>query len=116
LGIDYAVTEDDFNGAPVVPGFADDGEFWACVARLPGGKTPLATDLPSPNTKLARLWRVVRRLNGATMGPRLLLTELQVPRPDTPQPECAISGGSKTRYEREHQWTRENTSVRASSR
>lgn len=39
LGIDYAVTEDDFDGAPVVPGFTGDGDFWACVARLSGGKT-----------------------------------------------------------------------------
>jgi hypothetical protein len=27
LAIDFAITEDNFDGAPVVPGFAGDGDF-----------------------------------------------------------------------------------------
>lgn len=40
LIIEYAETADDaFDGSPMVPGFTDDAIFWACVARLPGGRT-----------------------------------------------------------------------------
>ncbi len=38
LRIDYVVT-DDFDGTPVLPGFANDGIFWGLVARLSGGRT-----------------------------------------------------------------------------
>jgi hypothetical protein len=40
LRIAHCVTRDDvFDGGPVVPGYADDGIFWGCVGRLPGGTT-----------------------------------------------------------------------------
>jgi len=40
LVIEYAETNDDpIDHRPVVPGFTDDGIFWACVARLSGGRT-----------------------------------------------------------------------------
>jgi len=40
LVIEYAETNDDpIDHQPIVPGFTDDGIFWACVARLPGGRT-----------------------------------------------------------------------------
>jgi hypothetical protein len=40
LRIEYAETKDDeFDGSPVLPGFTDDGVFWACITPLPGGKT-----------------------------------------------------------------------------
>jgi hypothetical protein len=40
LRIDHVVTADDpLDGQPVLPGFADDGTYWACVTRLPGGRT-----------------------------------------------------------------------------
>jgi hypothetical protein len=34
--IEYAITDDLADRAPVLPGFVDDGIFWALVARLPG--------------------------------------------------------------------------------
>jgi hypothetical protein len=40
LRIEYAETKnDEFDSSPVLPGFTDDGIFWACVTPLPGGKT-----------------------------------------------------------------------------
>jgi hypothetical protein len=40
LRIEYAETKDDeLDGSPVLPGFTDDGIFWACVTPLPGRKT-----------------------------------------------------------------------------
>jgi hypothetical protein len=39
LRVDYVVTVDDFDGAPLLPGFVDDGIFWALVARLHEGRT-----------------------------------------------------------------------------
>jgi hypothetical protein len=39
LWIEYAETKDDeFDGSPVLPGFTDDGIFWACVTSLPAAK------------------------------------------------------------------------------
>jgi hypothetical protein len=39
LRVDYVVTVDDFDGAPVLPGFVTDEIFWSLVARLDGGRT-----------------------------------------------------------------------------
>jgi len=40
LAIEHAETVDDsLDGAPVIPGFTNDGIFWACVARLPGQRS-----------------------------------------------------------------------------
>jgi hypothetical protein len=39
LLIEHVVTADDFDGAPVVPGFIDDGILWACIRRLPNHMT-----------------------------------------------------------------------------
>jgi hypothetical protein len=39
LRIAYAFTADDpLDGQPVLPGFADDGTYWARVTRLPDGR------------------------------------------------------------------------------
>jgi hypothetical protein len=35
LIVDHAMTADLDDGSPVVPGFADDGIFWALVRRRP---------------------------------------------------------------------------------
>ena len=37
--IEYAITDDLADGTPVLPGFINDGIFWALVARLPNGRT-----------------------------------------------------------------------------
>jgi hypothetical protein len=39
LRVVHVVTVDHFDGRPILPGFFDDGIFWACVERLPGGRT-----------------------------------------------------------------------------
>ena len=39
LIVEHVVTADLNDGSPVVPGFADDGTYWACVARLPNART-----------------------------------------------------------------------------
>jgi hypothetical protein len=39
LRLDYVLTVDDCDGAPVLPGFANDEIFWAVAAKLPGGRT-----------------------------------------------------------------------------
>jgi hypothetical protein len=39
LQIEHATTHDLPDGAPVLPGFVNDGIFWARVARLPDGRT-----------------------------------------------------------------------------
>ena len=39
LSINHVVTDDDFDGTPVLPGFLDDGIFWALAARLSDGRT-----------------------------------------------------------------------------
>jgi len=54
LVIEYAETNDDpIDHQPIVPGFTDDGIFWACVARLPGGRTRWAVDSSNPRTRNA---------------------------------------------------------------
>ena len=61
LRIAHCVTRDDvFDGAPVVPGYADDGIFWARVGHLPGGTTrwrriwldPIQPDAAKPAAEL----------------------------------------------------------------
>jgi hypothetical protein len=37
--IEHVVTADLDDGSPVVPGFVDDGIYWACVVRLPNART-----------------------------------------------------------------------------
>jgi hypothetical protein len=39
LRLDYVITLDEFDGTPILPGFATDEIFWGLVARLPGGRT-----------------------------------------------------------------------------
>jgi hypothetical protein len=84
LRIDYAITEDDFDGAPVVPGFADDGIFWGCVGPLPGGKT---------RWRRVYLQQTSNWLAASTVRRPI---ELRMPRPGTPQLGRAISGGRTT--------------------
>ena len=39
LLIEHVVSADLDDGSPVVPGFVDDGIYWACVVRLPNART-----------------------------------------------------------------------------
>ena len=39
IRIEHATTDNFPDGTPVLPGFVDDGIFWALVARLSDGRT-----------------------------------------------------------------------------
>ena len=39
IQIEYAVTDDLPDGTPTLPGFAEDGIYWALVARLSDDRT-----------------------------------------------------------------------------
>jgi hypothetical protein len=57
--IEYIDTVDLDDGSPVLPGFVDDGIYWACVARLPNARTrwrriSLAETRPAGRRQVAR--------------------------------------------------------------
>jgi hypothetical protein len=52
IRIEHAITDNLPDGAPVLPGFANDGIFWALVAPLPDGRTRWRRIHLQPNTAL----------------------------------------------------------------
>ena len=52
IRIEHAITDDLPDGSPTLPGFADDGIFWALVAPLPDGRTRWRRIYLQPNTAL----------------------------------------------------------------
>jgi hypothetical protein len=52
IRIEHAITDDLPDGTPVLPGFVNDGIFWALVARLPDGRTRWRRICLQPNAVL----------------------------------------------------------------
>jgi hypothetical protein len=52
IQIEHAITDDLPDGTPTLPGFTEDGIYWALVARLSDGRTRWRRIYLQPNTAL----------------------------------------------------------------
>jgi hypothetical protein len=63
IRIEHAITQDLPDGTPILPGFVNDGIFWALVARLPGW--PVSERRTLQNNGWANTVRFFLRLSAA---------------------------------------------------